>query len=202
MAATFNLLRGRDLIWNYVVNNYLLGDEPPPFDLLYWNSDTTNLPAGWHRDYLKTLYEGNKLAEKGGITIAGTPIDIDAVEDSDLRPGRARGSYRAAAKRVEDHGPFQRPETVRAGRARGISPEWSIRPPRRSISIGSTISRAARSKSFVDGAEEHKGSWWPDWLEWLEEQDPETVKAQGARIPGKGKFKAIEDAPGSYVKAR
>src|SRR3954451_1351662 len=80
MAATFNLLRGRDLIWNYVVNNYLLGEEPPPFDLLHWNSDTTNLPAGWHRDYLTTLYEGNKLAEKGGISIAGTPIDVGAVQ--------------------------------------------------------------------------------------------------------------------------
>ena len=77
MAATFNLLRGRDLIWNYVVNNYLMGEEPAPFDLLHWNSDTTNLPAGWHRDYLETLYKGNKLAEKGGISVAGTPIDID-----------------------------------------------------------------------------------------------------------------------------
>ena len=80
MAATFNLLRGRDLIWSYVVNNYLLGEEPAPFDLLHWNSDTTNLPAGWHRDYLETLYKGNKLAEKGGISVAGTPIDIDAVK--------------------------------------------------------------------------------------------------------------------------
>jgi polyhydroxyalkanoate synthase len=80
MAATFNLLRGRDLIWSYVVNNYLLGEEPAPFDLLHWNSDTTNLPAGWHRDYLETLYKGNKLAEKGGIAVAGTPIDIDRVE--------------------------------------------------------------------------------------------------------------------------
>ena len=71
MAATFNLLRGRDLIWNYVVNNYLLGEEPPPFDLLHWNSDTTNLPAGWHRDYLETLYKGNKLVEKGGIRSPG-----------------------------------------------------------------------------------------------------------------------------------
>src|SRR5690348_15660373 len=79
MAATFNLLRGRDLIWNYVVNNYLLGDEPAPFDLLYWNSDTTNLPAGWHRAYLEELYKGNKLAEKGGINVAGTAVDIDAV---------------------------------------------------------------------------------------------------------------------------
>ena len=71
MAATFNLLRGRDLIWNYVVNNYLLGEEPAPFDLLHWNCDTTNLPAGWHRDYLETLYKGNKLVERGGISVAG-----------------------------------------------------------------------------------------------------------------------------------
>src|SRR6476646_10299110 len=80
MAATFNLLRGRDLIWSYVVNNYLLGDEPPPFELLFWNSDTTNLPAGWHRNYLESLYEGNKLAEAGGISVAGTPIDVGCVK--------------------------------------------------------------------------------------------------------------------------
>src|ERR1043165_5674853 len=80
MAATFNLLRGRDLIWSYVVNNYLLGEEPAPFDLLYWNSDTTNLPAGWHRAYLDDLYKGNKLAQKGGISVAGTAVDIDEVE--------------------------------------------------------------------------------------------------------------------------
>ncbi len=80
MAATFNLLRGRDLIWSYVVNNYLLGQEPAPFDLLHWNSDTTNLPAGWHRNYLDTLYKGNKLVERGGISVAGTPIDLSSVE--------------------------------------------------------------------------------------------------------------------------
>ena len=79
MAATFNLLRGRDLIWSYVVNNYLLGEEPAPFDLLHWNSDTTNLPGGWHRAYLEDLYRGNKLAKKGEIKVAGTPIDIDRV---------------------------------------------------------------------------------------------------------------------------
>jgi poly(3-hydroxyalkanoate) synthetase len=87
MAATFNLLRGRDLIWNYVVNNYLLGEEPPPFDLLHWNSDTTNLPAKWHRAYLEDLYKGNKLAQKGGIHVAGTPIDIGKVKTPGLYPG-------------------------------------------------------------------------------------------------------------------
>ncbi len=201
MAATFNLLRGRDLIWNYVVNNYLLGEEPPPFDLLHWNSDTTNLPAGWHRDYLETLYKGNKLAEKGAIKVAGVGIDIDAVKT---------------------------PTYVQAGREDHIAPPqsvWKIMDhfagPKRFVLAGSghiagVVNPPAAQKyqywindkdavtldQFVEGAEEHKGSWWPDWLAWLKKQDGGVVKADGARVPGKGKFKAIEDAPGSYVKAR
>jgi polyhydroxyalkanoate synthase len=201
MAATFNLLRGRDLIWNYVVHNYLLGEEPPPFDLLHWNSDTTNLPAGWHRDYLETLYKGNKLAEKGGITVAGTPIDIDCVKT---------------------------PTYIQAGREDHIAPPQSVwkimnhfAGPKRFVLAGSghiagvvnpptaqkyqywTNDRVSASlEEFVEGATEHNGSWWPDWLEWIKSQDPETVKAEGPRVPGKGKLKPIEDAPGSYVKAR
>jgi polyhydroxyalkanoate synthase subunit PhaC len=201
MAATFNLLRGRDLIWSYVVNNYLLGEEPAPFDLLHWNSDTTNLPAGWHRDYLETLYKGNKLAEKGGISVAGTPIDVDGVKT---------------------------PTYVQAGREDHIAPPQSVwkimnhfQGEKRFVLAGSghiagVVNPPAAQKyqywvndrpcgtleSFIDGAEERKGSWWPDWLEWLKKQDPETVPAKGARIPGKGKLKALEDAPGSYVRAR
>ncbi|HET7604755.1 MAG TPA: class I poly(R)-hydroxyalkanoic acid synthase [Sphingomicrobium sp.] len=201
MAATFNLLRGRDLIWSYVVNNYLLGDEPAPFDLLYWNSDTTNLPAGWHRAYLEDLYKGNKLAEKGGITVAGTPVDIDEVTT---------------------------PTYVQAGREDHIAPPqsvWKIMThfagPKRFVLAGSghiagVVNPPAAQKyqywvndrpcgtleSFVEGATEHKGSWWPDWLAWLNQQDGETVKADGARVPGKGKLKALEDAPGTYVKSR
>jgi polyhydroxyalkanoate synthase len=201
MAATFNLLRGRDLIWSYVVNNYLLGEEPAPFDLLYWNSDTTNLPAGWHRAYLDDLYKGNKLAEKGGIAVAGTAVDIDSVKT---------------------------PSYVQAGREDHIAPPQSVwkimnhfAGPKRFVLAGSghiagVVNPPVAQKyqywvsekpcdtleSFVEGAAEHKGSWWPDWLEWLKAQDPATVKADGARIPGKGKIKAIEDAPGTYVKAR
>jgi polyhydroxyalkanoate synthase len=201
MAATFNLLRGRDLIWNYVVNNYLLGDEPPPFDLLHWNGDTTNLPAGWHRDYLETLYKGNKLAQKGEIKVAGTPIDVDSVET---------------------------PTYIQAGREDHIAPPQSVwkvmdhfSGPKRFVLAGSghiagVVNPPAAGKyqywvndkdaetldEFVAAATEHKGSWWPDWLAWLKKQDGATVKAEGARIPGKGKLKAIEDAPGSYVKAR
>jgi polyhydroxyalkanoate synthase len=201
MAATFNLLRGRDLIWSYVVNNYLMGDEPAPFDLLHWNSDTTNLPAGWHRDYLETLYKGNKLAQKGGINVAGTPIDIGAVKT---------------------------PTYVQAGREDHIAPPQSVwkimghfAGPKRFVLAGSghiagvvnppaaqkyqywTNDKSANQlEDFIAGATEHKGSWWPDWLEWIKAQDAETVKAEGARVPGKGKLKPIEDAPGSYVKAR
>jgi polyhydroxyalkanoate synthase len=201
MAATFNLLRGRDLIWNYVVSNYLLGDEPPPFDLLHWNSDTTNLPAAWHRNYLDTLYKGNKLIECGGITVGGTPVDLSKVKT---------------------------PCYIQAGREDHIAPPqsvWKIMDhftgEKRFVLAGSghiagVVNPPAAGKyqywindqpcgtldSFIEGATEHKGSWWPDWIEWLRKQAPKMVDAKGARIPGKGKLKAIEDAPGRYVKAR
>jgi polyhydroxyalkanoate synthase len=201
MAATFNLLRGRDLIWSYVVNNYLLGEEPAPFDLLYWNSDTTNLPAGWHRAYLEDLYKGNKLAERGGITVAGTAVDIDSVKT---------------------------PSYVQAGREDHIAPPQSVwkimnhfAGPKRFVLAGSghiagVVNPPAAQKyqywvndrpcgtldAFIERASEHQGSWWPDWLEWLKAQDSEMVKANGARVPGKGKLKALEDAPGTYVKSR
>jgi polyhydroxyalkanoate synthase subunit PhaC len=201
MAATFNLLRGRDLIWNYVVNNYLLGREPPPFDLLHWNSDTTNLPAAWHRAYLEDLYKGNRLAAKGGLKVAGTPIDIGSVKT---------------------------PTYVQAGREDHIAPPesvWKIMDhfagPKRFVLAGSghiagVVNPPAAHKycywvngepgdtldSFIERATENKGSWWPDWLEWLKAQAPKTVKAKGARVPGEGKLKPIEDAPGRYVKER
>jgi len=201
MAATFNLLRGRDLIWNYVVNNYLLGEEPPPFDLLHWNSDTTNLPASWHRDYLETLYKGNKLAEKGGISVAGTPIDIDRVTTPTyVQAGREDHiAPPQSVWKIMDHfaGP-KRFVLAGSGHIAGV-----VNPPAAQKYQYWTNDRPARLlDDFIAGATEHKGSWWPDWLEWLKSQGGETVKAEGARVPGKGKLKAIEDAPGSYVKAR
>jgi polyhydroxyalkanoate synthase len=201
MAATFNLLRGRDLIWNYVVNNYLLGEEPPPFDLLYWNSDTTNLPAGWHRDYLETLYKANKLAERGGISVAGTPIDIDQVETpAYIQAGREDHiAPPQSVWKIMDHfaGP-KRFVLAGSGHIAGV-----VNPPAaQKYQYWVNDRPCATLQSFVDGATEHKGSWWPDWLAWLKRQDPSTVKAEGPRIPGEGKLKAIEDAPGSYVKAR
>jgi polyhydroxyalkanoate synthase len=201
MAATFNLLRGRDLIWSYVVNNYLLGEEPPPFDLLHWNSDTTNLPAGWHRNYLETLYQGNKLVETGGITVAGTPIDLSLVKTPCyIQAGREDHiAPPQSVWKIMDHFPGDKRFVLAgSGHIAGV-----VNPPAAGKYQYWINEKPAESlDEFVSGATEHKGSWWPDWIEWLKKQDPKTVAAKGARIPGKGKYKAIEDAPGRYVKER
>jgi len=201
MAATFNLLRGRDLIWNYVVNNYLLGEEPPPFDLLHWNSDTTNLPAGWHRAYLEDLYKGNKLAETGGISVAGTRIDIGRVKTpSYIQAGREDHiAPPQSVWKIMDHfaGP-KRFVLAGSGHIAGV-----VNPPAaQKYQYWVNETPCGTLESFIAGADERKGSWWPDWLEWLKSQDKTTVKASGARIPGKGKAKALADAPGTYVRER
>jgi polyhydroxyalkanoate synthase len=201
MAATFNLLRGRDLIWNYVVNNYLMGDEPAPFDLLHWNSDTTNLPAGWHRDYLETLYKGNKLVLSGEIKVAGTPIDIGVVKTpAYIQAGREDHiAPPESVWKIMDHFTgAKRFVLAGSGHIAGV-----VNPPAaQKYQYWVSTSDPDTLEEFVEGAEEHKGSWWPDWLEWLKSHGAETVEAKGARIPGKGKLKAIEDAPGRYVRER
>jgi polyhydroxyalkanoate synthase len=201
MAATFNLLRGRDLIWSYVVNNYLLGEEPAPFDLLHWNSDTTNLPASWHRDYLEDLYKGNKLAVKGAIKVAGVGVDIDAVvTPTYVQAGREDhiAPPQSVWKIMDHFAGEKRFVLAGSGHIAGV-----VNPPAaQKYQYWINETPAETLQAFVDKAEEHKGSWWPDWLEWLKRQDGTMVKAEGARVPGKGKLKALEDAPGSYVKAR
>jgi polyhydroxyalkanoate synthase subunit PhaC len=201
MAATFNLLRGRDLIWNYVVNNYLLGEEPPPFDLLYWNSDTTNLPSGWHRAYLQDLYVGNKLAEKGGVRVAGTPVDIGQVKTpSYIQAGREDHiAPPESVWKIMDHFSGEKRFVLAgSGHIAGV-----VNPPAAEKYCYWVNDRPCGTlDDFVEGATEHKGSWWPDWLAWLKKQSEKTVKAQGARIPGEGKLKPVEDAPGRYVRER
>lgn len=201
MAATFNLLRGRDLVWNYVVNNYLLGKEPAPFDLLHWNSDVTNLPAGWHRNYLETLYKGNKLVECGGIEVSGTPIDLRQVQTPVyIQAGREDhiAPPQSVWKIMHHFQGTKRFVLAGSGHIAGV-----VNPPT-SGKYGYWINEGdpADLHEFVEGATEHKGSWWPDWLTWLKGQDPVEVPAKGARVPGKGKLKPIEDAPGRYVKTR
>lgn len=201
MASTFNLLRGRDLIWNYVVNNYLLGKEPPPFDLLHWNGDVTNLPAGWHRDYLETLYKGNKLVESGGISVDGTPIDLKQIH-TPLYIQAGREDHIAPPQsvwKIMDHVPgAKRFVLAGSGHIAGVVNPPSAGKYQYWINDG----EPKDLDEFVAGATEHKGSWWPDWLRWLKARAPNEVPATGPRVPGKGKRKAIEDAPGRYVKTR
>ncbi|HYI43628.1 MAG TPA: class I poly(R)-hydroxyalkanoic acid synthase [Sphingomicrobium sp.] len=201
MAATFNLLRGRDLIWNYVVNNYLLGEEPAPFDLLHWNSDTTNLPAGWHRNYLDSLYKSNKLVEKGGVTLGGVAVDISTVKTPCyIQAGREDHiAPPESVWKVMDHFTGEKRFVLAgSGHIAGV-----VNPPAaQKYQYWINDQPCGTLESFIEGATEHKGSWWPDWIEWLRKQDPKTVPANGARVPGKGKLKAIENAPGRYVRER
>jgi polyhydroxyalkanoate synthase len=201
MAATFNLLRGRDLIWNYVINNYLMGEEYPQFDLLYWNSDTTNLPAKWHHAYLTELYSQNLLAKPGGVSIDGTPIDLGRVKTpSYVQAGREDHiAPPQSVWKIMDHfaGPI-RFILAGSGHIAGV-----INPPdARKYQYWANEAKADSLDEFIEGAREIEGSWWPDWIDWIEKQSSKKLLAKGARIPGKGELKAIEDAPGSYVRTR
>ena len=201
MAATFNLLRGRALIWNYVTDNYLQGKDYPAFDLLHWNGDVTNLPSKWHLAYLADLYRDNKLVQAGALTALGEPIDLTKVATpSYVQAGRE--DHIAPARsvwEVTQHfaGPL-RFVLAGSGHIAGV-----VNPPSAGKYQYWTGDSAAGSlDDFVAGAREHKGSWWPDWIDWLRGRDGAETPAKGARVPGKGKLKAIEPAPGSYVRAR
>ena len=200
MAAAFNLLRGRDLIWNYVVDNYLLGHEHRPFDLLHWNGDTTNLPAKWHGAYLRDFYRDNKLA-KGEINVDGTAIDLDLIATpAYVQAGREDHiAPPESVWRITEHliGPL-RFVLAGSGHIAGV-----VNPPAKGKYQYWTNDQPADSlAAFVAGAVETQGSWWPDWLRWIVAHGGDVVPAEGARIPGGGSLPAIEDAPGSYVRAR
>jgi polyhydroxyalkanoate synthase subunit PhaC len=201
MAATFNMLRGRDLIWSYVTNNYLMGEDYAPFDLLHWNSDTTNLPAKWHQAYLKDFYRDNKLVQAGALVVDGTPIEIHKVRTPTyVQAGREDHIAPASSVWKITHY-FQGPMRfvlAGSGHIAGV-----VNPPEAGkYQYWTNDGKPASLDEFVAGATEHKGSWWPDWAKWIGALGEKKVPAKGARVPGKGKLKAIEDAPGSYVKAR
>ncbi|MEL7518147.1 MAG: alpha/beta fold hydrolase, partial [Pseudomonadota bacterium] len=201
LAATFNALRGKDLIWNYVVNNYLLGEDYPAFDLLHWNGDVTNLPAQWHNQYLRELYRDNKLVVPDALEADGTAIDLTRVEvPTYVQAGREDHIAPAESVwRITNH--FKGPlEFLLAGSGHiaGV-----VNPPAaKKYQYWVGESKAASLDAFVESATEHPGSWWPHWLEWLERQDSAKVPATGKRKPGGRGDKVIEDAPGRYVKTR
>lgn len=201
LALSFNLLRGKDLIWSTVVNNYLLGQDYPAFDLLHWNGDVTNLPAKWHRAYIRDLYRDNKLVQAGALSALGVPIDLTKVETpSFVQAGREDHIAPVESVwKIRDH--FRGPlEFLLAGSGHiaGV-----VNPPAQMKYQYWTNSAPVSSlEEFVAGASETKGSWWPYWHEWLERFGADRVPADGPRIPGGGRLAAIEDAPGSYVKTR
>jgi polyhydroxyalkanoate synthase len=198
MANAFNLLRSNDLIWPYVINNYLRGREPMPFDLLYWNSDATRMPKANHSFYLRECYLENDLA-KGAMELAGQQIDLKQV-NVPIYNLATREDHIAPARSVYFGSSFFRGPVrfVLAGSghiAGVVNPpykqkyqHWTGGPPH-----GDDL------ESWLNGAQEHPGSWWPDWLAWLKALDAEEV---AARAPGGDKYPPIEDAPGSYVKVR
>jgi polyhydroxyalkanoate synthase subunit PhaC len=202
LALTFNLLRENDLIWSTVVKNYLLGEDYPAFDLLHWNGDVTNLPAKWHNSYLTDLYRDNRLITPGSLSALGVPIDLTRVKTpSYIQAGRE--DHIAPAQSVwkmKHHftGPMKF-VLAGSGHIAGV-----VNPPvlQKYQYWLNDDEGAATLDDFIAGATETKGSWWPDWLEWLKSHGSKKVKAKGARIPGEGKRAAIEDAPGRYVSMR
>ena len=201
MAATFNLLRGRDLIWNYVTNNYLLGNDYAPFDLLHWNADVTNLPANWHLGYLTDLYRDNRLVQPGSMTVDGVPIDLTTVKTpAYIQAGREDHiAPPESVWKVTEHfaGPL-RFVLAGSGHIAGV-----VNPPSAGKYQYWTNDEPADSLSaFIAGAKETKGSWWPDWRQWIAQADGQTVPVKGARIPGQRGAACLCDAPGDYVRTR
>jgi len=196
MVTVFNILRSNELIWPYIINNYVKGKAPFPFDLLYWNSDATRLPAANHSFYLRNCYLDNKLTS-GGMKIGDTPIDLKLIKVP-IYNLATREDHIAPAKSVllgsKFFGGPVKYVLSGSGHIAGV-----VNPPDKKKYQYWTGARprSANLDGWLAKATEHPGSWWPDWLAWLKAQDPTEVPA---RVPGDGKLKPIEDAPGSYVR--
>jgi len=195
MAGAFNMLRSNDLVWPYIVGNYLKGQPPLAFDLLYWNSDSTRMPAANHSFYLRNCYLKNSLS-KGEMIIAGRPIDLGKVTVP-IYNLATREDHIAPAKSAflgsKFFGGPVRFVLAGSGHIAGV-----VNPPAKAKYQYWTGGAAIDSlDSWLAQAQEHPGSWWPDWLQWIKEFDSTEA---AARTPGGGRFNAVEDAPGSYVK--
>ncbi|MCU0887821.1 MAG: class I poly(R)-hydroxyalkanoic acid synthase [Rubritepida sp.] len=196
MATTFNMLRANDLIWSFVVNNYLMGQDPFPFDLLYWNDDSTRMPARMHSFYLRRMYQQNDLVKPGAIELLGTKIDLRKIKvptymistrEDHIAPWKS--TYRA----TQVYGGPVRFVLAASGHIAGV-----VNPPdsgKYSHWVNEDLPEDP--EAWLTGATELAGSWWPDWQRWVVGLDRTMVPA---RVPGAGKLPAIEDAPGRYVR--
>jgi len=199
MAGTFNLLRSNDLIWSFVVNNYLMGKDPFPFDLLYWNSDSTRMPAKMHSFYLRNMYMANKLKDPGGITLDGVPIDIGKIKIPAYFISTAEdhiAPWKSVYKGARVLGGKVRFVLGGSGHIAGI-----VNPPAAKKYCYWINPKLAESPDeWLETAKRHEGSWWNDWQAWMDKNNGGVKVA--ARVPGEGKLKVIEDAPGAYVSLR
>ncbi|MGH8687955.1 MAG: PHA/PHB synthase family protein, partial [Burkholderiales bacterium] len=195
MASTFNLLRANDLVWSFVINNYLMGRDPFPFDLLYWNSDATRMPARMHSFYLRHMYLNNELGVPGAVTLAGVPIDLSTVEvpayfistvEDHIAP------WKTTYKGAKYLGGPVRFVLGGSGHIAGI-----VNPPAaKKYHYWTGESFPATAEEWLKAAQKHAGSWWEDWQRWMEQQNG------GDKVPARIPSMAIEDAPGSYVMQR
>jgi len=198
MGNTFNLLRANDLIWTFVINNYLLGRDPFPFDLLHWNCDSTRMPAKMHSFYLRNMYMNNLLREPGALSLNGVKIDLSKVNVP---------AYFVSA--IEDHiapwkTTYQGPRIL-GGKSRFVLSgsghiAGMVNPPAANkYGFWTNATLPDDADAWLEGAEQHQGSWWTDWMKWI---GPHLGREVPARVPGKGKLKVIEAAPGSYARLR
>jgi polyhydroxyalkanoate synthase len=199
LAAVFSSLRANDLIWPYVVNNYLLGSKPAAFDILYWNGDSTNLPGPMYCWYLRHTYLENRLREPGALQCLGVPLDLSRVDRPSFIVGTREDHivpWRSAYRSLEVLGGEKRFVLGASGHVAGI-----INPAgrqRRSYWSGTT--RAEEPDAWLQRAQETQGSWWPAWAAWLEEHTGGTRKAPAKM--GNARYREIEPAPGRYVKQK
>ncbi len=199
MAGTFNLLRANDLIWSFVVNNYLMGRDPFPFDLLFWNSDSTRMPYAMHSYYLRNMYMKNLLKEPGGLTLAGVDIDLGKIKTPSYFISTLEDHIAPWKSTYLDARRFAGPVRFVLGGSGHIA--GIVNPPVAN-KYGYWVGGAELPESSDDWmgkARQHEGSWWNDWNAWATKLDDAKVPA---RDPAKGKLKAIEDAPGSFAKLR
>ncbi len=194
MAGTFNLLRANDLVWSFVINNYLLGKDPFPFDLLYWNADSTRMPARMHSFYLRNMYIKNLLGVPGGITLAGVPIDLSQVTlpayfistaEDHIAPWKT--TYRGA----RHLGAPARFVLGGSGHIAGI-----VNPPAaKKYQYWTNETQPESAEKWFESATQHPGSWWEDWQAWM-------AKRNSEKVPARQPADALEDAPGSYAMLR
>jgi polyhydroxyalkanoate synthase len=197
MHTTFNMLRANDLIWSFVVNNYLLGKQPFPFDLLYWNADSTRMPAAMQSFYLRRMYQENLLCEPGGITLDGVKIDLRKVKtpafilstrEDHIAPWRS--TYAATQLYA---GPVKFVLSA-SGHIAGV-----INPPGSKYGHWQNDKNPPSPDDWLASATKYEASWWPVWDEWISHHTGGKVPA---RHPGDGKLTPLEDAPGSYVRVK